>query len=129
MCMIESGERYDVYHSRNPKARKRHKCSECSRVIEVGETYRVTEGLYDGVWSMNKVCAHCSVPASWLAENCGGYMDGGVYEDIAEHVDEYRRMDLARLAVGMRNHWKRIRREGQMPIPKLPAPIKLGDAH
>lgn len=128
MCMIDSGERYDVYSAETRKAAKPHKCDECHREIAKGETYRLTKGMYDRLWSTNKVCAHCMVVVQWLGDNCGGYMDGGVFEDIVEHVEEYRRMDLARVAVGMRHKWKRIRREGQMPIPKLPRPIKLGDA-
>lgn len=129
MCAIDGGERYDVYCEATRKAAKQHKCDECYRPILKGEIYRQTRGLYDGHWSVNKVCSHCSVATEWLGTNCGGYMDQGVREDIEEHVDEYRRMDLARLAVGMRNKWKCIRREGLMPIPKLPRPIKLGDAH
>jgi len=128
MCAIDDGEHYDVYCAQTRKAAKAHKCNECYRQIAKGESYRHTHGLYDGYWMQNRVCSHCQVATTWLSDNCGGYMDQGVCEDIEQHVDEYRRMDLARLAVGMRSKWKRIRREGLMPIPKLPRPIKLGDA-
>lgn len=128
MCMIDDGERYTVYHATVAKARKVYRCDECRRDIQKGESYRRTVGLYDGHWSTNKVCSHCMVAAEWLLTNCGGYMDNGVLDDIREHVDEYRRMDLARLVVGMRHKWRRLRHEGMMSIPKLPRPIKLGDA-
>lgn len=128
MCMIEDGERYAVYHQDTVKARKPHKCNECGREIAKGETYRRTAGLYDGSWTINKVCAHCTVAAEWLLTNCGGYMDSVVHEDIVQHVDEYRRMDLARLAVGMKRDWKRFDGAGLLPVPKLPRPIQLGDA-
>ena len=71
--------------------------NECGRVIAVGETYRHTSGLYEDSWNINKVCAHCTIAAKWLMENCHGYLDGMIEEDIEQHFDEYARVDLARL--------------------------------
>lgn len=130
MCMIDDCETYSIYHEKDAvRAKKAHKCNECGRPIEPGETYRCTSGLGDGCWTVNKVCAHCTVAAKWLLHNCHGYMDTCVREDIEHHVEDYRRMDLARVAVGMRRKWKRVRRTEMMPIPQMPRPIKLGDAH
>ena len=128
MCMTDDGETYSVYHEREVRARKAHDCNECGRVIAVGETYRHTSGLYEDSWNINKVCAHCTIAAKWLMENCHGYLDGMIEEDIEQHFDEYARVDLARLKVGMRRNWQRFKGVGLMPIPKLPRPIKLGDA-
>lgn len=111
------------------RAIKDHDCSECGRVIAKGEFYLSIKGIdMDGYAFNHKVCEHCMVVAEWLVTNCGGYLLHGVYEDISEHVEEYNRRDLARLQIGMKHNWKRLRKEGLMPLPKLPAPIKLGDA-
>jgi hypothetical protein len=129
MCMIDGAdEPMRCWNTVTRKARKEHKCQECGRVIAAGESYRYGSGIdYDGLACSHKVCAHCLVACDWLTENCGGWIFSGVYEDIREHVDEYRRSDLARIAIGMRRDWKPFRRAGLMPVPKLPAPIKLGE--
>ena len=128
MCMIDGGELAELWIESTAKARKPHKCCECGRTIQPGEVYHKVFGVQRGDPFRGKWCAHCDVAKTWLWDNCGGSMLTMVEEDIREHVGEYQRMDLARLSVGMRICWQRIRREGLMPIPKLPAPIKLGDA-
>ena len=131
MCMIDAADGLGNRCQREARrrARKAHKCGECSRVIAPGETYVDASGIdCDGNAWTHKVCAHCDVVTVWLAENCGGWLMQGVLDDIREHVEEYRRMDLARLVVGMQRDWKRFH-GGLMPVPKLPRPIELGDAH
>ena len=129
MCMIEGcDERAHVWHESRQRAKKEHKCGECRRAIAVGEHYwRVwaisVDGPFNGKW-----CEHCNVAKEWLWVNCGGSLLSGVEEDIAQHVEEYRRMDLARLDVGMRRRWRAFKRPGLLPVPPLPRPIKLGDA-
>lgn len=129
MCMIEGcDERAHVWHESRQKARKPRKCGECVRDIGIGETYwRVwaisVDGPFSGVW-----CEHCNVAKDWLWTNCGGGLLGGFEEDIAQHVEEYHRMDLARLDVGMRRKWRRFKSAGLLPLPRLPRPIGLGDA-
>ncbi|MGH2509070.1 MAG: hypothetical protein ACRDHZ_16955 [Ktedonobacteraceae bacterium] len=130
MCMIETcDERYTVYGEQPAvRAKKEHKCTECGRPIARGEIYRRTAGMYDGSWIIGKVCQHCKVATEWLQKNCGGYLDHCVGEDMQAHFDEYSRMDLARIVIGMNHQWKRLRGVGLMTIPKLPRPLKLGDA-
>jgi hypothetical protein len=56
----------------------------------------------------------------WLTKECGGYLYQGVAEDIIEHAREGYGFGVYRLAVGIRNDWKR--KDGSLwPIPKLPA--------
>lgn len=126
MCAIDDSERYEVYCETTRRARKSHKCHECNRVIAKGETYRRTAGLYDGAWTINCVCRHCTVAATWLQMNCGGYLDGGIAEDIAEHRIDYPRLafPLGRFVVGMRRHWRSWQTDGTMPVPALPRSIK-----
>ena len=127
MCMIDGGERAEVWCESTSKARKPHNCGECGRTIQQGEVYHKVWGKQDGEAFTGKWCAHCNVAKDWLWENCGGSLLTMIEEDIDEHVREYKRMDLARLAVGIHRNWQRFR-GGLMPIPKLPRPIKLGDA-
>jgi hypothetical protein len=116
--MADGGDRPDVWVELKRKARKPHKCSECGRAIETGETYRFSKHLYDGVWWDNKQCSHCIVLADWLAVECGGYLCEGVLEDFLEHAREYRRFDLWRAYWGAPWQW---RRDGHLlPIPKMP---------
>jgi hypothetical protein len=121
-------ERSHVWHESEQRAKKPYKCGECGRDIAVGENYwRVwavsSEGPFKGKW-----CAHCNVAKEWLWKNCGGSLLYGVAEDIREHVDEYQRMDLARLDVGMRRSWRAFKRPGLLPVPRMPRAIALGDA-
>lgn len=129
MCAIDGLDEYDRVHwTRERKAIKQHQCEECRRPIERGERYQITSGIdSDGDPFSYKVCGHCLVACKWLSENCGGWVRSGVLEDLYEHVDEYRRPDLARLYVAMRRDWKRFRRAGLMPVPKLPRPLKIAD--
>jgi len=117
----------EVWQESHRKARKQHQCQECGRTIKPGERYMFIFTVFEGEARGNKVCAHCEIACDWLRSNCGGYMLHAVEEDIDQHVEEYRRMDIARLAVGMRRNWQRIRKAGLMPVPKLPRPLELGD--
>jgi hypothetical protein len=129
MCMADGYDPNRVSRSITRKAIKEHRCAECSRTIAKGEQYHYDSGIdSEGFAFSHKTCAHCHVPAQWLSANCGGYVLCGIQEDLQEHVSEYARRDLARLFVAMRRDWRRFRGGGLMPIPKLPRPIKLGDA-
>jgi len=122
MCMIENAECFQVHGSRDiKKSRKGHKCTECGRIINVGEPYRIYSGLFDGEWDHYPTCQHCLVVCQWLTENCSGFCHSAVYQDIAEHAREYRLMSLYRLEVGMLWKWK----AGTMRVPKLPQPLTI----
>lgn len=41
------------------KARKAHRCGECGRTIEPGETYRYWTWVFDGRADDSRLCAHC----------------------------------------------------------------------
>jgi hypothetical protein len=110
------------------RSKKARKCDECRRDIAIGERYWSAAGLFEGHWDASVVCNHCHVACEWLKVNCGGWLFNGVFEDIEQHWDEYRRMDIARLVVGMKHKWRGPRGERGMPLPRLPRPLKLGDA-
>lgn len=128
MCMADGGDGPDFFSAHNPVARKVHKCGECGRDIQPGERYERHFGTYDGFSYSGKTCAHCEVLCEWLAENCDGYLYGVVVEDFTERASEYSRMDIARIAVMARNHWRSVRRKTMLPVPQKPRPIQLGDS-
>jgi hypothetical protein len=105
----------------NLKAKKDHKCSECGRIIVVGEKYYRERGKYDGSMFTHKTCEHCQVARTWMYRECGGFVYGEIEEELREHWNEsheYRNRELARLIYGMSRFWKR-RKGGLMPIPTL----------
>lgn len=41
------------------KARKKHRCGECGKVIHAGEKYEYVKGVNDGYWMDAKTCLSC----------------------------------------------------------------------
>lgn len=100
----------DVWRQQTRKARKPHRCSECGRTIERGETYTVKAGLTDGWWFGNKTCGQCQAAAHWLDVVCNGYLLNDVLDELVQHTEEPRpisSMALSRLCVMMRRQWRR----------------------
>lgn len=115
MCAIDYADGdWTPLGSTTRKARKRHRCDECSRHIEPGESYHRSVGIAEGHFYASLQCPQCEAAAQWLVWTCGGYLNEGVEEDLAEHWDEpgYRCLDLGRLILGMRRDWRR--RDGQL---------------
>ena len=121
MCMIDDGDGAVTMLSKtDPVARKAHKCHECGRAIEPGERYHVDRFAWEGKIKNHKTCAHCMVARGWLQDECGGYLFGGVEEDIRDHAHEgHYPMGVSRLAVGMAWKW-RTPRGRAMPVPNVP---------
>ena len=126
MCRIDGAEQCLVWDETSPRARSPTQCTECRRPIEKGDPYRRVDYLFEGRWGTEKFCAHCTIAAEWLRAECGGYVAGGVREEIAEHAQEYRDQMLWRLVVGMNRKWKRFADSSLMPIPQMPdtSPVK-----
>ena len=97
-----------LYKQNYRRARKGHSCDECRRTIDSGESYLYSFAVY---WDnkhpyMYKTCINCCVPQKWLLLECGGFLHGGLYEEILEHAQEYRKMFLYRWAVNIKRKWK-----------------------
>lgn len=123
MCMIDYGERAAVWDQIIRKARKSHLCCECHRTIEKGEKYEYISSLFDGSWDHYHLCAHCSSASRWLSKHCGGYLIGGILDDLQEHWEEnYRKDHLGRLIVGMARKWKNFNKNN----PGLMKTIEIG---
>lgn len=120
MCRVDGVDRSEVYVESSHRARKEHRCEECRRTIMPSEVYRRVFAVTEGDASSMKVCGHCVVAMDWLVRNCGGYIYGEVREDIHEHAQEYQRLPLARIAVGMRRKWARFTGPGLLAVPPVP---------
>ena len=119
MCAIDDADYFcEVLSSRTLTARKAHRCNECGRTIEPGESY-LCEFLTDEEQGarVHKTCAHCQIVREWLLRECGGWLYSGIAEDIGDHAGYG--MPVARLVVGINRQWYRI--DGSlMPVPTLP---------
>lgn len=80
-----------VWQSARPKARKRHRCIECTGVIEPGEHYERFTGLWDGEWSTYCTCTECDELRSEVNANRSRHDDivgfGELYQSWYE--DEF----------------------------------------
>ena len=108
-----------MYETTLRKARKAHKCGECYRAIQPGETYQHVAGIWDGSFDTHKTCPHCVVGQKLLLDQCHGYLHEGIKEDLVEHLwpSIPWAMDAARLVVGMRRKWVRFDGKGLMAPP------------
>lgn len=114
MCMI-GDDFVEMLRSEDRRARKEHRCEECRRTIEPGETYRFEAWVFDGTLDQQKTCAHCVAYARpWLLDNCDGWIYQAMYEDIFEHFPHGTEEPLkcGRIIVGMRRKWRR--RDGEL---------------
>jgi hypothetical protein len=127
MCMVDAAEDVRLLSDRViTRARKEHKCDECCRTIDVGETYRSLGYTDDySCWYSHKLCAHCQIATQWLTDNCGGYVYHAVAEDLIYHLREEFDQTLpiwwpmARVYKGMARQW---RRKGGF-LMRVPDPI------
>lgn len=120
MCMVDfSDGRVTVIRDEWRKARKAHKCNECFRVIAAGERYSFEFFTFDGDCNSHRTCEHCMVVRGWLTDECGGFLYGGVEEDIHEHASEGYGFRVKLLSIGISRNWRR--KDGRMwPVPRPP---------
>ncbi len=126
MCRADGGDTPTICRTKKVQARKPHRCAECRRTIEPGETYEYTFMVFEGSGDSYRVCAQCLVACRWLARNCGGYLFHEVREEIEEHAVEYPALGepLRALAAAMRAGWRGSDGVLMAPLP-LPPPITV----
>lgn len=133
MCMADyNDDRPTIYRTRNCRTRKPRKCDECGRAVSVGEIYGNSFMVYEGHGSTFVTCAHCIIGQQWLADNCGGFLHGAVWEDLEEHIGEYPTIafPLSRLKIARQRQWQRFDQTGLMSVPAIPPTLEsrgLGD--
>lgn len=59
MCSCDTADMPEVFDSMWRKARKPHRCVECSRGIKPGDRYEYASGIWDGEPDSYKTCARC----------------------------------------------------------------------
>lgn len=115
MCAIDFADQADFAHGEWRRAGKVHRCEECIRVIPRGQRHYYLSTLFDGRWSTWRTCEHCHAAGLWMHVVCGGYLTGGLLEELVEHWDEgFRSVGFGRLIVGMRRRWN----EGRDAVPE-----------
>lgn len=67
----------------NRRARKTHKCVECSGEIKPGEIYCYASMLFDGSWSDCKTCKLCEEIGDHFT--CGSRVVGELWSDLQEN--------------------------------------------
>jgi len=67
-------------------ARKQHKCNECGRTIEIGESYEYHFYTFRGKSSFHKICEDCNSLRSVFF--CEGFEYGHIGERVIEHIQE-----------------------------------------
>lgn len=119
-CDFEMPSFFDVA---TPRARKAHRCDECRRTIEPGETYQRITGKWDGDIATYNRCAHCHaaiVAIEELADKfdwCVCVSLGDARSQLRDFVREERWPNTApigRVVVAMERRWKRFDGKGLM---------------
>jgi hypothetical protein len=86
MCDFDPPELYTEHHR---TARKAHRCCECGKTIQRGESHRQVRGKWCGDWWDARTCSHClAVEAAYLRTGPHAcVLHGGLYEIISDSVD------------------------------------------
>lgn len=127
----------ELLDSGTRRARKEHRCDECKRAIEPGETYRfwtVKDWDSSGVGT-SKMCAHCyatielgaaltGCPKCWfwdMVHDLDPENGGFVGDIIVNHtLPKPAHLAMLRTVIGRRKGWRR--KDGTLlPLPKVPA--------
>lgn len=106
MCRVDNCSPWAVYRERDLVARREHRCSECDRMIHVGERYQRVEGRVDDEWLRYATCRHCQALSEAMRVWCGGWPLGYLLAELVEHWrDGFASIALGRLIVGARRRW------------------------
>jgi hypothetical protein len=82
MCECDSSDAPIVMNTKIVKARKNHKCFECRKIIDVGNLYEFTSGIWpDGPASFH-ICVTCTKIRKSLECSCIPF--GELFEQVTE---------------------------------------------
>jgi len=87
-CTVYVGDcdNADFHSETSPVAKKIHTCSECNRIIHVGEKYSREFGIWDGRAETFKICHDClSIRDQFFKE---GWFYGQIIEDLNNYIVE-----------------------------------------
>lgn len=108
---------WTVLDDQSPRARKRHRCSVCTRFIEPGETYRRLRVITDDGPDVHKSCQHCELVFAeiWRCDADVRYWAYDEGLDVPEYLREYA-PELARM---LERGWRNIGVD-EIPLTFLP---------
>lgn len=105
----------DFASERNVRARKPHRCGECSRTIQPGETYQRAAGCWWGDFWHMVTCAHCAALRPMVRDVDAEYNEdyyGGLSEYLACWGRGTLTLPLLRATANMNRDW--TRRDGTL---------------
>lgn len=87
-CDYEAPEFY-VQETR--RAKKEHRCSECGRAIDAGESYEHVRGKWGGEMGTYKTCSRCLALKNWVKAHvpCACIPHGNLVEESVEAARNY----------------------------------------
>lgn len=95
-CEIDvyDGDDVEFSHVEMRKAAKPHKCGECDRIIEPGETYEVAKLKCFGYFTTERTCVDClSLRETFFCS----YLFRALWEHFFETFDDWWRYDAKEL--------------------------------
>ena len=124
--MVDDSDSAEFYRAEMRHSRRQRRCEECTRWIYPGEIYETATMKHDGRIFRHMTCQHCIAVRGWLTAVCGGFLHGGVDEDLADHVGAgLNPRWLAHAVSGMQRRWRLKDGSLQRPmsLPKhMPTP-------
>jgi len=84
MCEMPS-----AFQSVTRKAAKQHKCCECGKLIEKGEQYQYSSGIWDDEPASYKQCANCYSIMCAVASSVDYSEEGASFGDLREWFDNF----------------------------------------
>jgi len=94
--MCDCGDGPETYRESRPKAKKQHKCCECGRAIQPGETYRHLWGVWDGDPKTFKTCDDCLGLEDWARDqmDCFCPRFGDLRQEVLDMVHDSGEQDV-----------------------------------
>ncbi len=83
-CTCEDGEHFDMLSEKDVRARKPHRCYECGKVIEPGQTYHCIVGVCAGEMVTMHTCRFCVRVRADLADMGYCVLYGGLWELVGQ---------------------------------------------
>lgn len=89
-CYCDIGDPPEYYRVRIVKARKQHRCEECSRVILPGESYECVTGKWEGAVSILKTCSNCLDIRRFVQNSvpCFCWWHGDMLQNAHDTIDD-----------------------------------------
>lgn len=91
MSCVCDYERPSMYSAKRHVARKPHKCYECCKRINPGETYERVASVFDGDFYTCATCHLCLALRDWTAAHvpCVCWAHGNMNEDCMSTIEHY----------------------------------------